>query len=112
MSTFAVLFFFLFPEPQFALIGALMVQTLAFITIAGKSLVDGVLLCGISIVLLGVLPTDHPLASNADYYEQIRWPLIWSGAVLIIITLITLLYKAKVRKNVRENKRVIKPHVL
>ena len=108
LSALAVTFFMLFPEPQLALIGALMLQTLAFITIAGKSLADGILLCCISVIIIGLLPEDHPLLYESEYYEAIRGPLLYSGIGLAIAMLVIIVYKEW--KNVRKEKRVFSSH--
>ena len=47
ITVLAVACFFLFPEPYTAIIGALLLQTLAFIVIAGKSAADGIVLTGL-----------------------------------------------------------------
>jgi hypothetical protein len=61
ISALAIAWFFLFPQPYVALTGALLLQTLAYTIIAGNSAGDGIVLSGISLLLIGSLPGDHPL---------------------------------------------------
>ena len=91
ISTLAVICFFVFPEPSIAVVGALILQTLAYVTIAGKSPVDGYLLSGISILLIGLLPTDHPFIAHSEYFENIRWGIIAVGVSVIVISLAVIL---------------------
>jgi hypothetical protein len=102
ISAFATLFFFLFPEPQIAVVGALMIQTLAFLVIAGKSPVDGFLLCGISLLLVGLLPSSHPLVAGSETYANARWPLIIAACSIIAIAGITV--AASGRKKTHANR--------
>lgn len=108
LSLIAVLFYFLFPEPNIAVIGALVIQTIAFISIANKSLVDSLLLAGISLMLIGFLPSDHPMISNPVYFEGIRWPLAFSGAGLAVVMLIIVIYR--IRKTIHLTNEVFHPH--
>lgn len=48
VSAAAIVCFFLFPEPNAALIGALLLQTLAYVAFAGRSVCDGIALAGIT----------------------------------------------------------------
>ena len=91
ISTLAVIFFFVFPEPTIAVVGALILQTLAYITIAGKSPIDGYLLSGISILLIGLVPTDHPFIAHSEFFESIRWGIIAVGVSAIVISLTVIL---------------------
>lgn len=93
ISALAVVCFFVFPQPSIAVIGALILQTVAYITIAGKSPVDGYLLSGISILLIGLLPSDHPFIARSEFFENIRWGIIAAGVSVILISL-TVLFRA------------------
>jgi hypothetical protein len=89
ISALAVACFFLFPEPGTAIIGALLLQTLAFIVIAGRSAADGIVLTGITILLIGMIPADHPLVREPYFLTVKPWfvaigiALIVSGLLLI-----------------------------
>ncbi len=61
ISALAVACFFLLPHPYVSVVGALLLQTLAFVVIAGKSAADGIILTGITFLLVGSLGTEHPL---------------------------------------------------
>ena len=61
ISALAVVCFFALPDPNLAIICALLLQTLAYIVVAGKSTPDGSVLTGVTIVLIGLWPADHPL---------------------------------------------------
>lgn len=78
ISAMAVVCFFAFPDPNIAIIGALLLQTLAYIVIAGQSTADGIVLTGITILLFGLLPADHPLIRN-DFFEHVRIWIIITG---------------------------------
>jgi len=95
LSALAVVCFFLFPEPRIAVVGALVVQTLAFMIVAGKSPVDGMLLTGISFVLIGLIPADHPFVAGSESYQNARWALIATGLVLGLGMLAILLYRSR-----------------
>jgi hypothetical protein len=96
ISALAVACFFLFPDPTLAIIGALLLQTLAFIVIAGKSLPDGILLAGITIILLGVLPADHPLI-RGEFYGSVKQSLVLAGAGIIVVSLLMIVRQLKKR---------------
>ena len=81
ISALAVVCFFTFPDPNLAIIGALLLQTLAYIVVAGRSTPDGVILTGVTIVLLGFLPADHPLI-RGDFFETIRLWVILAGILV------------------------------
>lgn len=89
ISALAVACFFLFPEPNTAIIGALLLQTLAFIVIGGKSAADGIVLTGITVVLIGLIPADHPLVREPYFLTVKPWfvaigiALVVSGLLLI-----------------------------
>lgn len=89
ISALAVACFFLFPEPNLALIGALLLQTLAYIVVAGKSTPDGIVLTGITILLIGSLPADHPLIRE-PFFENIRLWIILIGVVVVMSGLLLL----------------------
>ncbi len=82
ISAVAVVCFFLVPDPIVSVVGALLLQTLAFMIIAGKSTPDGLLLTGVSFLLIGMLPSDHPFVSASDAYQDARWVLLAIGAAL------------------------------
>ncbi len=90
ISAIAVACFFLFPDPDLAVIGALLLQTLAFIVIAGKSTADGIALTGITLMLIGLLPDDHPMIREPYFIEIKLWILV-SGVVVLIIGLLLML---------------------
>ena len=85
-----------FPEPRLAVVGALILQTCAYIVIAGRSVLDGYVLAGISLLLFGSLPADHPFIVN-DFYFSVRWWLIGIGAAPITLSLILLWRKHRAR---------------
>ena len=89
ISAIAVACFFLFPDPDIAVIGAMLLQTLAFIVIAGKSTADGIVLTGITLMLIGVLPDDHPLI-RGPYFIEIKLWILAAGIVVLIIGLLLL----------------------
>lgn len=96
ISALAIACFFLVPDPTLAIIGALLLQTLAFIVIAGKSLPDGILLTGITILLLGVLPADHPLI-RGEFYGNLKQWLVLAGAGIIVVSLLMIVRQLKNR---------------
>jgi hypothetical protein len=96
MSALAVACFFLAPNPTLAVIGALLLQTLAFIVIAGKSLPDGILLAGITILLLGLLPADHPMI-RGEFYSSVNQWLVLAGAVIIVASILMILRQYIIR---------------
>ena len=94
ISVLAVAYFFLFPEPKIAMIGALLLQTLAYIMIAGRSTADGIVLTGITVLLLGFMPADHPLI-RGPYLETIKPWIFVTGSVVLIIGLLLLYRQAR-----------------
>ena len=90
LSAVSVLIYFLYPEPVTALVMALCLQTLAFIVIAGSSPPDGFLLSGISLLMIGLLPPDHPLVHASAYFEQLRAGMLMIGASLVLISVSVL----------------------
>ncbi len=95
ISALAVACFFLLPEPRAAVVIALMLQTIAFIIVAGSSLADGLLLCAISLLLFALLPADHPMVAGSVHYATIRGPLILSAAGLGAIAVASMIYSAR-----------------
>jgi hypothetical protein len=89
ISALAIAWFFLFPQPYVALTGALLLQTLAYTAIAGKSAADGIVLSGISMLLIGLLPEDHPLI-RGPFFESVRLWIIASGTILLLTGLLIL----------------------
>lgn len=108
VSAVAILFYFLFPEPSVAVTGAMIIQTVAFITVAGQSFVDGLLLVGISLALIGLLPLDHPLVSHSIYFEKVRWTLVIAGLGIAISMAAIVVYK--IRKQSHLANKVFHPH--
>ncbi|MGB5261516.1 MAG: hypothetical protein WBO34_13495 [Gammaproteobacteria bacterium] len=90
VSALAVAWFFLVPYPYIAVIGALLLQTLAFIIIAGKSSADGIVLTGISFLLIGSLTADHPIIREA-YFGEIRPWILATGAVVLIVGILLVI---------------------
>ncbi|MDJ0890347.1 MAG: hypothetical protein QNK18_04015 [Gammaproteobacteria bacterium] len=95
ISAAAVLCFFLVPEPELSVVGALLLQTLAFIYIAGKSPPDGLLLTGLSFLLIGLLSPDHPFVAGSEAYQDARWVLLAIGAALTAGMLALLLRQGR-----------------
>ena len=91
LSGLAVQVFFLAPDPYGSVLGALALQTIAYIAIAGRSPVDGILLVGISLLLVGLLPPEHPMVTDSQYFARTRWVLIAAGAGLILGMLVVIL---------------------
>ena len=94
ISALAVACFFLVPEPNIALIGALLLQTLAYIRIAGKSTADGIVLTGITVLLIGSLPADHPLIREPYFNDVKPWILV-TGIVIFAVGLLLVLRQAR-----------------
>ena len=82
-SGLAIACFFLFPEPNTAIFGALLLQTLAYIMIAGHSIADGLVLTGITVLLIGSIPADHPLIKEPYFIDIQPWILVTGVAILI-----------------------------
>ncbi|MCK5481339.1 MAG: hypothetical protein KAJ06_09335 [Gammaproteobacteria bacterium] len=89
ISALAILCFFIYPEPYIAVVGALVLQTLAYIIVAGKSAADGVILTGITVLLIGSIPADHPLIREAYFLSVKPW-VIATGIAVIILGLLLL----------------------
>ena len=90
ISALAIACFFLVPEPNIALIGALLLQTLAYIRIAGKSTADGIVLTGITVLLIGSLSADHPLIRE-PYFNDIKPWILVTGIVVLGVGLLLVL---------------------
>ena len=93
ISALAVACFFLVPYPNLAVIGALLLQTIAFIAIAGRSAPDGIVLTGITFLLVGVLSTDHPLI-RGDFFPEIRPWLLVTGGGFVIAGLLLVIFRS------------------
>jgi len=91
-STLAIACFFLFPEPNTALIGALLLQTLAYIMIAGHSIADSLVLTGITVLLIGSIPADHPLIREPYFIDIQPWILV--TGIVIFITGLLLMHRS------------------
>lgn len=83
ISALAVGCFFLLPDPNLAIISALLLQTLAYIVIAGTSIADGIVLTGVTLLLIGLLPADHPLI-RGPFFVGIK-PLIISAGIAVFV---------------------------
>jgi hypothetical protein len=83
ISALAVACFFLLPEPDTAIIVALLLQTLAFMVIAGKSAADGIVLTGITVLLIGLIPADHPLVREPFFITVKPWFVAIGIAVIV-----------------------------
>ena len=59
-------------------------QTLAFITIAGRSPLDGMVIAGISFLIMGLLPAQHPILLRAASHPANRVWLITAGIAMVI----------------------------
>jgi hypothetical protein len=94
ISVAAIVWFFLFPQPYVALTGALLLQTLAYTLIAGRSAADGIVLSGISMLLIGLLPEDHPLI-RGPFFDTVRPWIICAGAILLLTGLLILVCKRR-----------------
>jgi hypothetical protein len=89
ISVLAVACFFLFPEPYTAIIGALLLQTLAFVVIAGKSAADGIVLTGLTVLLMGLIPADHPLIREPFFATAKPW-VVATGITVIVSGLLLI----------------------
>ena len=93
-SGLAIACFFVFPEPDLAVIGALLLQTLAYIMIAGKSTADGITLSGVTVLLLGSIPADHPMI-RGPYFNDIRPWILVAGTVVLVAGLLLVVRQAR-----------------
>ncbi len=93
-SMLAIVCFFLFPEPDIAIIGALLLQTLAYIMIAGESPADGILLTGVTVLLIGSIPADHSLIRE-PYFNDIKPWILVTGIVVFVIGLLLVLRQVR-----------------
>ena len=98
ISALAVVCFFTLPDPNLAVIGALLLQTLAYITVAGRSTADGIVLTGVTLILIGMMPSDHPLI-RGEFFETVRVWLILSG---VLVGLALVLRGAAAQRLVRK----------
>ena len=89
ISAAAIAWFFLFPQSYVALAGAMLLQTLAYTVIAGKSAADGIVLSGISMLLIGFLPESHPMIRE-PFFETVRLWIIGTGMTLLLTGLLIL----------------------
>lgn len=94
ISALAVACFFLVPDPDTAIVGALLLQTLAFVVIAGKSAADGVVLTGITVLLIGLIPADHPLVREPFFITAKPW-FVAIGIAVIVFGLLLLGSRAR-----------------
>lgn len=81
ISALAVVCFFTLPDPNLAVIGALLLQMLAYIVVAGRSTPDAIILTGTTIVLVGFLPADHPLI-RGEFFQNMRLWIIVTGVLV------------------------------
>ena len=86
ISARAIVWFFLIPQPYAALTGALLL-ILAYTIIAEKSAADGIVLSGISLLLIGILPGDHP-PSREPFFESVRFWIIGVDTILLLTGLL------------------------
>jgi hypothetical protein len=94
ISALAVACFFLLPEPDTAIIVALLLQTLAFMVIAGKSAADGIVLTGITVLLIGLIPADHPLVREPFFITVKPW-FVAIGIAVIVFGLLLIGSRAR-----------------
>ncbi|MEA3413691.1 MAG: hypothetical protein U9R74_19500 [Pseudomonadota bacterium] len=95
MSALAMLIYFLYPDPVVALVVALCLQTLAFIVVGGSSPLDGFLLTGISVLMIALLPTDHPLVHSSTYFEHLRAGMLMVGASLVLVSISVMVLRGR-----------------
>ncbi len=93
ITAVAVLWFLFFPEDHVAVVGALILQTIAYIAVAGRSMVDGFLLSGISTVLIGLIPTVHPHLLRSEFLEQISASIVLLGVLIVIASVGAILHQ-------------------
>jgi membrane-bound ClpP family serine protease len=106
-SVFAACCYLLYPDTGVSLPIALMILTLAFITVAGKSVADGILLSGISTIFIGLAPPERPWTSGIHFYENPRWTLILIGTGLVLLMLALIVHKE--REVLRLHKQALQP---
>lgn len=94
ISALAVACFFLVPDPDTAIIVALLLQTLAFMVIAGKSVADGIVLTGITVLLIGLIPADHPLVREPFFIAAKPW-FVAIGIAVIVFGLLLIGSRAR-----------------
>jgi hypothetical protein len=96
ISAAAIAWFFLFPQPYLALIGAMLLQTVAYTLIAGRSAADAIAISGISLLLIGLLPENHPLI-RGPFFDTVRVWIIGAGAILLLSGLLIIALNRRVR---------------
>jgi len=96
ISAAAIAWFFLFPQPYLALTGAMLLQTVAYTLIAGRSAADGIALSGITLLLIGLLPENHPLI-RGPFFDTVRLWIIGAGAMLVLSGLLIIALNRRVR---------------
>ncbi len=90
ISALGVACFFLFPEPNAALVGTMLLETLAYVAIAGQSTADGIVVTGITILLMSLIPSDHPLVHGPFLAHAKPWiatvgaAVIFTGLLLVV----------------------------
>ena len=89
ISAAAIAWFFLFPRSYVSLTGAMLLQTLAYTAIAGKSAADAIILSGISMLLIGFLPEGHPML-RGPFFDTVRLWIIGAGIILLLTGLLIL----------------------
>ena len=67
----------------------MLLHTLAYMAIAGKSAANGIVLSGISMLLIGFLPEGYPLI-RGPFFEAVRLWTIATGAILLLSGLLIL----------------------
>jgi hypothetical protein len=96
ISAAAIGWFFLFPQAYVALTGAMLLQTLAYTAIAGKSAADAIILSGISMLLIGSMPEGHPMI-RGPFFETVRLWIIGAGMILLLTGLLLLVLNRRTR---------------
>ena len=96
ISAAAIAWFFLFPQPYLALTGAMLLQTVAYTLIAGRSAADAIALSGISFLLIGLLPESHPLI-RGPFFDTVRVWIIGAGAILLLSGMLIIALNRRAR---------------
>ena len=96
ISAAAIAWFFLFPRSYVSLTGAMLLQTLAYTAIAGKSAADAIILSGISMLLIGFLPEGHPML-RGPFFDTVRLWVIGAGMILLLTGLSILALNRRAR---------------
>ena len=58
-----------------------------YIIIAGQSTADGIVLTGITVLMIGSLPADHPLI-RGPYFNDIKSWILVTGIIVFIVGLL------------------------